>query len=80
MFFGQKQPIPPPPIPASEPDGLEINIRLSGQTIVKLVSIAVTVLFGSGMLVHAAANLPLPNAGAETVELTPSATKDRALD
>ncbi|MEM7065127.1 MAG: hypothetical protein AAF572_18460 [Cyanobacteria bacterium P01_B01_bin.77] len=76
MFFGQKQSIPPPP----EPDGLEIKIKLSGQTIVKLVSIAVTVLFGSGVLVHAAANLPLANTGPEAVELDPQEPQDSILN
>lgn len=71
MFFRQKPTMPPP-----EPDGLEIKIKLSGQTIVKLVSIAVTVLFGSGVLVHAAANLPLANTESGTGELAPQETQD----
>lgn len=50
-MFRQKQLIQPRPS-VSETDGLELNIRLSGPTIVKLLSIAVAVLFGSGVLVR----------------------------
>ncbi|EKU97598.1 hypothetical protein Lepto7375DRAFT_6803 [Leptolyngbya sp. PCC 7375] len=69
MFFGQKQPTPTPPTP--ELDSLEFNLRLSGPTIVKLLSIAVAILCGSGVLVHTTSNIIPLDAPSPKVQTTP---------
>ncbi|MFG6107173.1 hypothetical protein U2F10_33365 [Leptothoe sp. EHU-05/26/07-4] len=69
MFFRQKQPMSTPPTP--EPDGLELNLRLSGPTIVKLLSIAVAILCGSGVLVHTTSNITPVDSTYPTVQTTP---------
>ena len=68
-----KKQLNPPAASSSETDGtdsLELNIRLSGSTIVRLLSIAIAVLFGSGVLTYkTATETPLADPPAKTLEL-----------
>lgn len=71
-MFRRKQPIPPPSfsLETDSVDSLELSIRLSGSTIIRLLSIAIAVIFGSGVLVHKTSiETPLADPPAKTVEL-----------
>ncbi|MBE9042450.1 hypothetical protein IQ235_16890 [Oscillatoriales cyanobacterium LEGE 11467] len=58
------------PPPAQEPDGIEIKVRLSEATLIKLIPIVV-VLLGSGAWVHSQ-SAPLPtDLPSDAVEVTP---------
>ncbi|MEM7063358.1 MAG: hypothetical protein AAF572_09360 [Cyanobacteria bacterium P01_B01_bin.77] len=68
-MFRQKQLIQTK-LSSPETDGLELNIRLSGPTIVKLLSITVAVLFGSGVLVRTTSTKnPLAESSERVVDL-----------
>lgn len=59
------------PTPPPEPDGIEIKVRLSEATLVKLIPIVLAVLVGSGAWVHSQ-SAPLPtDSPSDAVELTP---------
>jgi hypothetical protein len=67
MFLTKKAPSPAPT--TQESDGIEIKIRLSEATLVKLIPLAIAVLLGSGVWVHTAQSPPLPvNSSVETIE------------
>jgi hypothetical protein len=67
MFLTKKAPPPVPTIP--EPDGIEIKIRLSEATLVKLIPLIIAVLLGSGVWVHTTQSAPVPvNSSVETIE------------
>ncbi len=71
-MFRKKQPSPPTSfsLETDSIDSLELNIRLSGSTIVRLLSITIAVIFGSGVLVHkTSTETPLADPPAKTVEL-----------
>lgn len=67
MFLSKRT---PPPLQAPESNGVEIKVRLSEATFIKLVSIAVAVLLGSGVWVAQSASPP-PDASTNPVEVTP---------
>ncbi len=50
-----------PPLPQSQPEsnGIEIKVKLSESTLVKLIPLVIAVLVGSGVLVHTQ-SVPLP--------------------
>lgn len=61
-MFTTKQ-IPPPSPPSSpEHSGLEINVRLSEATLIKLIPVAAALLVGSGFLAHTQLVPPSPDA------------------
>lgn len=62
---------PPPPPPLPEPNGIEIKIRLSEATLIKLIPLAVAVLVGSGVLAHAQLVSPSVDASTNPVEVAP---------
>lgn len=47
MFSTKQQ---PPPPPTSEPNGIEIKVRLSESSLVKLIPIATALLVGAGLV------------------------------
>ena len=61
----------PPPLPPPEPNGIEIKVRLSEATLLKLIPLAVAVLVGSGVLAHTQLVSPPNDSPANTVEVTP---------
>jgi hypothetical protein len=66
-MFGQKQSIPP--LTAPPRDGIEFTFRLSGTNFIKLASIVVTLLLGSGLLMNSTAQDQSIDT-ANTVEMT----------
>ena len=46
MYFIKQQ--PPPPTP--EPDGIEIKVKLSESTLIKLIPVVAALLVGSGLV------------------------------
>ena len=56
FLFGQKRPPQAPP-PVEHLDSFELKLRLSGPTIVRLVSIVVAVLLGSGVVVKISSDI-----------------------
>ena len=69
-MFRRKQSLPPQ-TPTSESEGLELKIRLSGPTIIKLASIVVALLFGSGALMNTDSTDPSVGAAVKKIELAP---------
>jgi len=49
MFFPSKQKSTPSDVPKA--DGVELNVRLSGPTLIKIFSIVGAISFGAGVLV-----------------------------
>jgi hypothetical protein len=46
----------PPPV-ATEPNGMELKLVLSQDNLIKLISLVLTLLVGSGVWAHAQSNL-----------------------
>lgn len=79
----KQKPIMPPPSSTPESDSaINISIRLSGQTIVKLASIFSAILFCSGIIVRATINISPAEIEpeTETTDWTPSKANNNLLD
>lgn len=68
-MFLNKQTTPPP---TPEPNGIEIKLRLSEATLVKLIPFVIAIFLGSGVWVHTTQSAPLPaNSSSDITEVTP---------
>ena len=63
MFLSKQTPPPPP-----ESTGIEIRIRLSESTLIKLIPLVVAVLVGSGVLAHTQLVSPFADSPAEVTQ------------
>lgn len=69
MFSAKKQ---TPPSPNPEPNGIEVKVKLSEATLVKLIPLAIGILVGSGALAYHTQSGHLPAAPPANVgDLTP---------
>lgn len=50
MFFTKQT--PPPPLPKSEPNGIEIKVKLSEASLLKLIPVAIALLVSSGVWIQ----------------------------
>lgn len=69
-MFIRKQNSSQTPTPVVESDGIEIRVKLSEATLIKLIPLIVAILVGSGALVSTQL-IPLPNS---------SSTQEQAKD